>query len=371
MDGYQNYLVNDKDELKRLYENKVIEYENVDDVYASKVDFWYYSKYTSFGEGFLDKLEWIGGALKSFGEGICGGVVDVVKGIGTLLWEIGEFAISGITCLVFTGVGCEPPEWASKNINETVDTVKLIMDDPIVILEGIGQGVSDAYEKEGICYCAGYAIGSYVGTKGITKATKVVTGKIKGIRANKELPKVEIENTLDELDEFEKFYDDIYDAQRELNPEYEEFLDDLTKAPDDGIVIESGRYSLPQGILQEQFSNASKLLRDRVGDISNDIVVQGSRAKGTAKPTSDIDIALRVSGDKFDSLINQYFKTPNPGSAKERTMLHAIETGKIQAGEAKLSGLRKELQEIFGMEVDISIIKQGGAFDNPSFISFE
>ena len=27
-------------------------------------------------------------------------------------------------------------------------------------------------------------------------------------------------------------------------------------------------------------------------------------------------------------------------------MLHAIETGKIQAGEAKLSGLRKELQEI-------------------------
>ena len=134
---------------------------------------------------------------------------------------------------------------------------------------------------------------------------------------------------------------------------------------------ESGRYSLPQGISQEQFSNASKLLRDRVGDISNDIVVQGSRAKGTAKPTSDIDIALRVSGDKFDSLINQYFKTPNPGSAKERTMLHAIETGKIQAGEAKLSGLRKELQEIFGMEVDISIIKQGGAFDNPPFIPFE
>ena len=45
--------------------------------------------------------------------------------------------------------------------------------------------------------------------------------------------------------------------------------------------VESGRYSLPQGILQEQFSNVSKLLRDRVGDISNDIVVQGSRAKGT------------------------------------------------------------------------------------------
>ena len=49
-------------------------------------------------------------------------------------------------------------------------------------------------------------------------------------------------------------------------------------------------------------------------------------------------------------------------------MLHAIETGKIQAGEAGLRGLRKELEQIFGMEVDISIMKEGGAFDNPPFI---
>ena len=65
--------------------------------------------------------------------------------------------------------------------------------------------------------------------------------------------------------------------------------------------VESGRYSLPQGISQEQFSNASKLLRDRVGDISNDIVVQGSRAKGTAKPTSDIDILIIKQGGAFDN----------------------------------------------------------------------
>ena len=68
--------------------------------------------------------------------------------------------------------------------------------------------------------------------------------------------------------------------------------------------------------------DAAKLLRDSVDDISNDIVVQGSRANGTTKATSDIDIA---------------------GSAKERTMLHAMETGKIQAGEV----------------------------DNPPFISFD
>ena len=135
--------------------------------------------------------------------------------------------------------------------------------------------------------------------------------------------------------------------------------------------IKTGSGTLPQGISKVKFDEASKLLRDSVGDISNDIVVQGSRANGTAKATSDIDIAIRVSSSKFNELISKYFKSPNPGSAKERTMLHAIETGKIQAGEAKLSGLRKQLQDIFGMEVDISIIKQAGEFDNPPFIPFD
>ena len=32
---------------------------------------------------------------------------------------------------------------------------------------------------------------------------------------------------------------------------------------------------------------------------------------------------------------------------------------------------KKRQLETFGMEVDISIIKQGGAFDNPPFIPFE
>lgn len=99
-------------------------------------------------------------------------------------------------------------------------------------------------------------------------------------------------------------------------------------------------------------------------DISDDIVVQGSRAGYTASGTSDIDYAIRVTQNQFDDLISQSFGTPNVGSAKERTMLHAIETGKIQSGEAGLRGLRKQLEEMLGMDVDISIILEGGAFDN-------
>ncbi|WP_106766531.1 nucleotidyltransferase domain-containing protein [Paenibacillus faecalis] len=125
---------------------------------------------------------------------------------------------------------------------------------------------------------------------------------------------------------------------------------------------------VPQGLTQAQFDKVSSMIRGKVGHISDDLVVQGSRAKGIAKPTSDIDIAIRVPAEKFDELIQSSFskvKPPNPGSAKEKTMLHAIETGKIQSGEAKLSKFREQLQ--LGMDVDISIIKIGGPFDNPPF----
>ncbi|KWX00691.1 hypothetical protein TH66_03605 [Carbonactinospora thermoautotrophica] len=123
-------------------------------------------------------------------------------------------------------------------------------------------------------------------------------------------------------------------------------------------------FNTPQKISKQQFEQMSALLRDKAGHLSDDIVVQGSRAGYTALRTSDIDIAIRVDADKFDQLIHERFGTPNPGSAKERTMLHAIETGKIQAGEAGLRALRKELEQIAGMDVDVSIVKSGGPFDN-------
>lgn len=106
-------------------------------------------------------------------------------------------------------------------------------------------------------------------------------------------------------------------------------------------------------------------LKKKVGHISDDIFVQGSRAGGTAKKTSDIDVGIRVDKDKFEKLVKEYFGSPNKGSAKERTMQHAIETGKIQSGEAKLRGIRKEIESLLGMEADLSIIMKGGKFDNP------
>ncbi|WPK12119.1 nucleotidyltransferase domain-containing protein [Lysinibacillus louembei] len=138
----------------------------------------------------------------------------------------------------------------------------------------------------------------------------------------------------------------------------------------DGVKGTGKGLKIPQGLTQEQFQKISQMVKEEVGHISDDIVVQGSRAKGTAKPTSDLDIAVRVPAQKFDELVQNSFSKitpPNPGSAKEKTMLHAIETGKIQSGEAKLSKFRKQLEKELGMDVDISIIKMDGPFDNPPF----
>ncbi|MEU6176090.1 DUF6531 domain-containing protein [Streptantibioticus parmotrematis] len=146
----------------------------------------------------------------------------------------------------------------------------------------------------------------------------------------------------------------------------------VTALRDEGIPVDaatgSGASPLPQGISEEEFTQAAELLRAGAGHYGDDIVVQGSRAAGTARPDSDIDFAIRVSPQRFDELIGERFGKPNPDSAKERTMLWAVRTGKIQAGEAGLSGLRRKLEAQLGMDVDLSIIRQGGPFDNPPFI---
>jgi hypothetical protein len=125
---------------------------------------------------------------------------------------------------------------------------------------------------------------------------------------------------------------------------------------------------IPQGISAAKFGEASSMLNKELSELGADISIHGSRVSGTATAKSDLDIAVRVSGEQFDDLIKSSFGTPNAGSAKERTMLHAIKTGKIQAGEAGLGNLRKAISKILGTDVDISIIKVGGKFDRGPYL---
>ncbi|HTF49074.1 MAG TPA: DUF4781 domain-containing protein [Pseudonocardia sp.] len=129
--------------------------------------------------------------------------------------------------------------------------------------------------------------------------------------------------------------------------------------------VEAG---IPQGVTPEQFQQAGSALRKVVGDISDDVAVHGSRGAGTARPDSDIDIAIRVAPDKFDQVVRGRMGVPNPGSAKEDSLKYALSEGKFTAGRAGYRQVRDQLQEIFGRKVDLSIVRIGGNFDQGPYI---
>lgn len=55
-----------------------------------------------------------------------------------------------------------------------------ILNDPMIIVEGLAQEVSDQIDQEGICYFAGYIGAMFLGTKGLDKLTKATKGLITG-----------------------------------------------------------------------------------------------------------------------------------------------------------------------------------------------
>jgi nucleotidyltransferase-like protein len=129
--------------------------------------------------------------------------------------------------------------------------------------------------------------------------------------------------------------------------------------------------SVPQGLTEQQFAELSAKVRAGAAHLGHDGYVHGSRASGTAGPASDLDLAIRVSPERFEQFLAEQFGTPNPGSARARTMQHARETGKIQAGEAGFRSLRKSLETALGMEVDLSVIRQGGPFDQGPYLPLQ
>lgn len=126
-----------------------------------------------------------------------------------------------------------------------------------------------------------------------------------------------------------------------------------------------------QGISYRQFSAATTPVLKAAEQVGGEAFVHGSRAAGTARSSSDVDIAIRVTPERFNQLILERFGAPNEGSAKLNTMLRAINSGKIQAGELRLSNLRLQLESTFGKDVDISAIQIGGATDNGPYVPFK
>jgi hypothetical protein len=125
---------------------------------------------------------------------------------------------------------------------------------------------------------------------------------------------------------------------------------------------------LPQGVTRIQFAWIAAKLSDPARAVGGEACVHGSRAAEVGRPDSDLDIAILVDAKRFEQLVGLRFGTPTLGSAKDRTRKHAEQTGKIQAGEAGLRALRKELENYLEIAVVMSIIRRGGPFDRGPYM---
>jgi hypothetical protein len=135
----------------------------------------------------------------------------------------------------------------------------------------------------------------------------------------------------------------------------------------------------PQGMTSERFLEVSIRLRERLrqeaertGQFGDDLFVHGSRAQGTAAPDADLDMGIRVSVEQFQRLVRDRLARVRPAGDKWATLQEAIR----HAGEAGISGIRKEIQKLINEElrlgflkgVQITVIREGGPFDQGPFI---
>lgn len=125
--------------------------------------------------------------------------------------------------------------------------------------------------------------------------------------------------------------------------------------------------TVPQGITDRQAAQTADAVIDKARQmgLGDDVVAQGSRVTGTAKPTSDLDLAIRVSPERFDSFLNTDSRLAkvNPGTSKAATREWSIDNGILQRGEARLSPTGRALEAHLDMDVDLSVVRRGGAFD--------
>jgi hypothetical protein len=130
----------------------------------------------------------------------------------------------------------------------------------------------------------------------------------------------------------------------------------------------AGAAGIPQGLNTIQFTKLSRLLRSRVSHIGDDLFVHGSRARGAASASSDLDIGIRVSANKFEDLVRTRQRTLQPGSRRYNDLERALETGKLPSGDVGLRSLRRELEGELSMDVHLSVIRAGSSFDQRPFI---
>ncbi|WP_245604672.1 hypothetical protein [Paucisalibacillus globulus] len=168
-----NRLNHKMDQLWDLYNSKVKKYENMDDEYNDKASV-LKAKYTNFFEGFWDSLESDFNFVKDLVVGLFTGLIDIVVGLATLVFDAGIVAVSNQIPDII-----EPKflkDAAIERIDSFYTMVQQIVEDPFSVVEGIGQSFSDSVEEDGIVYVTGNFAAGFVPIVGWSKYARV--GKV-------------------------------------------------------------------------------------------------------------------------------------------------------------------------------------------------
>lgn len=165
-------------EIWDIYNRKVIPFEETDDDYKSKAWDLYWS-YTGLGDWIGDFFSFLTESVADIVKGVLDAIVDMIKGILQLGVGIIKYLGSGMVVLVTSPFGTTP-DWAKEYFDNTNNMISSIINDPMLLVEGIAQGASDAVDTKGIFYCGGYILGDVLGAKGLNKLTKITKGLITG-----------------------------------------------------------------------------------------------------------------------------------------------------------------------------------------------
>ena len=162
------------DEIKKIYENKVIPFENTDDSYKSKMSA-YYSEWSSMGDKFSD----VGNAIKNFLTGVEDSIEGTVKGLLTLVADLGILYVYSECTQTVSGY---VPEVLDQEVEKIKQKYEPLLKDPVNTIGGIGQSICDTADEKGVAYSSGYIVTEVVtallADKGLDKLKNVAkTGK--------------------------------------------------------------------------------------------------------------------------------------------------------------------------------------------------
>ena len=135
----------------------------------------YYSEWSSMGDKFSD----VGNAIRDFLAGIGDSLVDTVKGLLTLVVDLGILYVDVRWKSI---VPIQVPEVLDQEVEKIKQKYEPLFKDPVNTIGGIGQSICDTADEKGVAYSSGYIVTEVVtallADKGLDKIKNVAkTGK--------------------------------------------------------------------------------------------------------------------------------------------------------------------------------------------------